>query len=47
MKKSLIDMLTLSKDIETRKEIMINRNMILLTRTTRMSPEELFHQEGL
>jgi hypothetical protein len=29
------------------KEMMSNKNLILLTRTTRMSSEELFHQEGL
>jgi hypothetical protein len=29
------------------KEMMTNRNPILLTRTTRMISEELFHQEGL
>ena len=29
------------------KEMMTSRFLILLTRTTRMSPKELFHQEGL
>jgi hypothetical protein len=52
LKKSLIFMLTFSKDPSTMKEaigkeIMTKKNLILLTRTTRMSLEELFHQEGL
>jgi hypothetical protein len=29
------------------KEMMTKRNPIILTRTTRMSSKELFHQEGL
>jgi hypothetical protein len=29
------------------KEIMTNINLIILTRLTRMSLKELFHQEGL
>jgi hypothetical protein len=32
---------------KTRKVMMTNKNMILLTRITRMSSKELFHQEGL
>jgi hypothetical protein len=52
MNKILKDMITFSKDPSTMKEtigkeMMTNRNLILLTRTTRMSLEELFHQEGL
>jgi hypothetical protein len=31
----------------TRKEMMTIRNLILLTRTTRMSSKELSHQEGV
>jgi hypothetical protein len=31
----------------TRKEMMTIINLILLTRTTRMSSKELFHQEGV
>jgi hypothetical protein len=52
MKKSLKAMLIFSKapstmKATTGKEMMTNKNLILLTRTTRMSSEELFHQEGL
>jgi hypothetical protein len=52
MKKILIVMLTFSNDPSTMKttivkEIMISRNLILLTRKKRMSSKELFHQEGL
>jgi hypothetical protein len=52
MKKILKAMLIFSKDPSTMKEttgkeMMTNKNLILLTRTTRMSSEELFHQEGL
>jgi hypothetical protein len=52
LKKSLKYMLIFSKAPSIMKEIigkemMTNRFSILLTRTTRMSPEELFHQEGL
>jgi hypothetical protein len=52
MKKTLIFMLIFSKDIstmkdETGKEMIIDKNLILLTRTIRMSSEEMFHREGL
>jgi hypothetical protein len=52
MNKILIAMLTFSEDPSimkeaTRKEMMINRNLTLFTKTTRMSLEELFHQEGI
>jgi hypothetical protein len=45
-------MLIFSKDPSTMKdtigkETMTNINLILLTRTTRMSSEELFHHESL
>jgi hypothetical protein len=49
MKKILKDMLMFPKSPSTikatvGKEMMNNKNMILLTRTPRMSSEELFHQ---
>jgi hypothetical protein len=52
MKKILKDMLIFSKDLSTiketkGKEMMANINLILLTRTTRISPYELFHHENL
>jgi hypothetical protein len=52
MKKILKTMLIFSKapstmKVATGKEMMTNKNLIILTRTTRMSSEELFHQEGL
>jgi hypothetical protein len=52
MKKKLKAMLIISKDPSiiketSGKEIITSISLILLTRKTRMSSEELFHQEGL
>jgi hypothetical protein len=52
MKKSLKAMLIFSKAPSTikvaiGKEMTTNKNLIIFTRTPKMSLEELFHQEGL
>jgi hypothetical protein len=52
MNKSIKYMPIFSKDPSTMKETtgketMTSKNLILLTRTTRMSSKELFHHEGL